>query len=242
MRILLSVALLSVLSCAACVQAADADVPAEAEATADVTDAEGAEELTLQQKASYLFGALSLANQVRHFDLDVEMLAAGIRDAMAGSDLLVPEQEAGAVMGAWQQEIESRQGKVGEVNRATSAAYLEEVAGREGIQVTDSGLAYEVIDAGPGGPKPRAADKVRVHYVGRLIDGTVFDSSRQRGQPASFVLSQVIPGWTEGLQLMPVGSSYRFHIPSHLAYGEDAPPNIGPNQALIFEVELLGIE
>ena len=105
---------------------------------------------------------------------------------------------------------------------------------------TESGIAYEVLKNADG-EKPTAADTVKVHYAGTLIDGTEFDSSRRRGQPATFPLGGVIPGWTEGLQLMPTGATYRFHIPSHLAYGERGPASIGPNQVLVFEVELLEI-
>ena len=119
------------------------------------------------------------------------------------------------------------------------AAAQAAVAGSKGT--TASGLEYHVLRAGTG-QKPRRQDTVRVHYHGYLPDGTVFDSSVQRGEPAVFGLTQVIPGWTEGLQLMPVGSKYRFRIPSHLAYGErGSPPKIGPNQTLMFEVELLEI-
>lgn len=118
--------------------------------------------------------------------------------------------------------------------------FLEENKKKDGMSTTLSGLQYEVISDSDG-PKPKAVDSVEVHYKGSLIDGTEFDSSYKRGESASFPLDRVIKGWTEGLQLMNVGSKYRFFIPSELAYGAEAPPAIGPGATLIFEVELLGI-
>ncbi len=127
-------------------------------------------------------------------------------------------------------------------NKQASEKFLSENAKKEGVKTTASGLQYQVIKEGKG-KKPTAKDKVKVHYHGTLPDGTVFDSSVDRGTPATFGVSQVIPGWTEGLQLMTVGSKYKFFIPSNLAYGiNGSGPKIGPNQALVFEVELLKIE
>jgi len=125
--------------------------------------------------------------------------------------------------------------------KARGEGFLAENAGRENVTVTASGLQYQVIEAGEGA-KPAATDIVTVHYIGRFIDGTVFDSSRQRGEPAHLPLDRVIPGWAEGVQLMSPGAKYRFWIPSHLAYGPNAPPFIGPNQVLDFEVELIEIK
>lgn len=128
-------------------------------------------------------------------------------------------------------------------NAKAGQDFLAENAKRDSVKVTPSGLQYEVLQEGTGA-KPTATSTVKVNYEGKLIDGTVFDSSYERGEPISFPLNRVIPGWTEGLQLMSVGSKYRFYIPSELAYGEQGTPGgpIGPNCALIFEVELLGIE
>ena len=119
--------------------------------------------------------------------------------------------------------------------------FLAENALKEGVQVTESGLQYEVIKMGKG-KKPAATDKVKVHYHGTLIDGTVFDSSVDRGEPITFGLNQVIAGWTEGVQLMPIGSKFRFYIPQELGYGAQQAGSIPPYSTLIFEVELLGIE
>jgi FKBP-type peptidyl-prolyl cis-trans isomerase FklB len=126
-------------------------------------------------------------------------------------------------------------------NLAAGQAFLTENAQKEGVVTLESGLQYQVLEMGAG-EKPQATDQVSCHYHGTLIDGTVFDSSVERGQPASFPLNRVIKGWTEGLQLMPVGSKFRFFIPPHLAYGERAVSAvIGANSTLIFDVELLGI-
>jgi FKBP-type peptidyl-prolyl cis-trans isomerase len=130
----------------------------------------------------------------------------------------------------------------GDKNKAAGEAFLLENKSKPGVTTTASGLQYLVIKEGTG-PKPLATDKVKVHYKGTLLDGTVFDSSYDRKEPAVFVLNQVIPGWTEGVQLMKTGSTYKFFVPSQLAYGErQAGPQITPNSTLIFEVELISIE
>ena len=143
-----------------------------------------------------------------------------------------------------QKEQEEQMAKMtadGEANKESGEKFLAANAQRDGIKKTQSGLQYEVITPAKG-DKPKATDVVKVHYRGTLIDGTEFDSSIARGEPATFPLDQVIPGWTEGVQLMNVGSKYRFYVPSALAYGtRGAGPKIGPNSALIFEVELLEI-
>lgn len=131
--------------------------------------------------------------------------------------------------------------KIAAENIAKGAAFLAANAKEEGVQTTASGLQYKVLEAGAGDVHPNSADKVRVHYHGTLIDGTVFDSSVNRGEPISFGLNQVIKGWTEGLQLMVVGEKTRLFIPSELAYGNSAAGKIGPGSTLIFDVELLGI-
>jgi FKBP-type peptidyl-prolyl cis-trans isomerase FklB len=126
-------------------------------------------------------------------------------------------------------------------SRAAGEAFLAENAKKDGVTTTSSGLQYEVIKMGKG-KKPTAKNQVKVHYHGTLIDGTIFDSSVERGEPDIFPLAQVIPGWTEGLQLMPVGSKFKFYIPQQLGYGAQQAGQIPPYSTLIFEVELLGIE
>lgn len=138
-------------------------------------------------------------------------------------------------------EMQAEAAKQGEVNRKNGEAFLSENAKREGIKVTESGLQYEVLESGKG-DSPKASDNVEVHYTGKLIDGTVFDSSVERGVPASFGVTQVIPGWVEALQLMHEGDKWRLYIPSDLAYGPNGAGGvIGPNITLIFDVELLRV-
>lgn len=138
-------------------------------------------------------------------------------------------------------EMQAEAAKQGEVNRKNGEAFLTENAKREGIKVTESGLQYEVLESGKG-DSPKASDNVEVHYTGKLIDGTVFDSSVERGVPASFGVTQVIPGWVEALQLMHEGDKWRLYIPSDLAYGPNSAGGvIGPNMTLIFDVELLRV-
>lgn len=138
-------------------------------------------------------------------------------------------------------EMQAEAAKQGEVNRKNGEAFLTENAKREGIKVTESGLQYEVLESGKG-DSPKASDNVEVHYTGKLIDGTVFDSSVERGVPASFGVTQVIPGWVEALQLMHEGDKWRLYIPSDLAYGHNGAGGvIGPNMTLIFDVELLRV-
>lgn len=138
-------------------------------------------------------------------------------------------------------EMQAEAAKQGEVNRKNGEAFLTENAKRDGIKVTESGLQYEVLESGKG-DSPKASDNVEVHYSGKLIDGTVFDSSVERGVPASFGVTQVIPGWVEALQLMHEGDKWRLYIPSDLAYGPNGAGGvIGPNMTLIFDVELLRV-
>lgn len=142
---------------------------------------------------------------------------------------------------AMQERQQAEAAKMGEQNRKLGEAYLADNAKRAEVVTTASGLQYEVIKEGTGA-KPTASDRVKVHYTGRLIDGTVFDDSVERGEPASFGVNQVIPGWVEALQLMPVGSKWRLHIPSALAYGPNGAGGvIGPDAVLVFDVELLEI-
>ena len=171
--------------------------------------------------------------------LEYADLAAGIKDVLEKNQPQISYQEAQQVLGKFFSELEQ---KIAGEAKAAGEAFLAENAKREGVKVTESGLQYEVLEATIG-QKPKATDKVRVHYEGTLIDGTVFDSSYKRGESITFGLNQVIKGWTEGLQLMPIGSKYKLYLPYQLAYGErGAGANIPPYAALIFTVELLGIE
>ena len=172
--------------------------------------------------------------------LNPELIAKGIIEGFNDADVKVydtPEATNAAISGYLQEE----KARVAETNKAEGEAFLAKNSKKNGIIVTESGLQYEVIKEGDG-EKPTANNTVKVDYTGTTIDGKVFDSSVQRGQPASFPVKGVIKGWTEGLQLMTVGSKYKFYIPSDLAYGErGSGAKIGPNATLIFEVELLEI-
>ena len=171
--------------------------------------------------------------------LEYADLAAGIKDVLEKNQPQISYQEAQQVLGKFFSELEE---KIAGEAKAAGEAFLAENAKREGVKVTESGLQYEVLEATIG-QKPKATDKVHVHYEGTLIDGTVFDSSYKRGESITFGLNQVIKGWTEGLQLMSIGSKYKLYLPYQLAYGErGAGANIPPYAALIFTVELLGIE
>ena len=171
--------------------------------------------------------------------LNYQDLAAGIEDVLTHAQPKITYQEAQQVLNQFFQELEA---KVAGAAKAEGEKFLAENAKREGVKVTASGLQYEILEPSLG-QKPKATDTVRVHYEGTLIDGTVFDSSYRRGESITFPLNGVIAGWTEGLQLMSIGSKYKFFIPYQLAYGErGAGQSIPPYAALIFTVELLGIE
>ena len=171
--------------------------------------------------------------------LNYQDLAAGIEDVLTHAQPKITYQEAQQVLNQFFQELEA---KVAGATKAEGEKFLAENAKREGVKTTASGLQYEILEPSLG-QKPKATDTVRVHYEGTLIDGTVFDSSYRRGESITFPLNGVIKGWTEGLQLMSIGSKYKFFIPYQLAYGErGAGASIPPYAALIFTVELLGIE
>jgi FKBP-type peptidyl-prolyl cis-trans isomerase len=202
---------------------------------------------SLEERASYALG-YSAGEQLsaQASDLDVDQLVAGLRDAFAGEEGLMTAEEIQSTMMEYQQTMAAAENErltaEGAENKAEGDAFLAQNADKPGVTVTDSGLQYEVLEEGDGA-SPSATDQVTVHYEGRLIDGTVFDSSYDRGEPVNFPLNQVIPGWSEGVQLMNVGSKYRFYIPGEIGYGLRPPPGeIGPNQTLIFDVELLAID
>lgn len=198
------------------------------------------------QQASYGIG-LNMGESLRQDgldDIDPQALALGMQDALAGQESRVSEDELRAAFMELQARAESRASGLLEETRVANQEYLAENAQAEGVTTTDSGLQYEVLQAGDeGNPQPSADDVVSVHYEGRLLDGTVFDSSISRGEPVDLPVSGVIPGWVEALQLMRVGDKWRMTIPSELAYGERSPsPVIPPNAILVFEMELLGIQ
>jgi len=171
-------------------------------------------------------------------DVNPDLLVAGIKDAIADKPQLTPEQVK-EVMTTFEKDMQQKQKEAGEKNKAEGEKFLAENKKKEGVKTTASGLEYKVLKEG-NGPQPKATDTVTVNYRGTLINGTEFDSSYKRGQPATFPVNGVIKGWTEALQLMKVGSKYQLFIPSNLAYGErSVSPEIGANSTLIFEVELL---
>jgi FKBP-type peptidyl-prolyl cis-trans isomerase len=197
---------------------------------------------TLEQKAGYIIGR-NIAKQLKSQQPmpDLDGLIAGLKSGVAGDKSLVAAEDERKVMMEMQQKAQASAANAGKENMAKGKAYLEENGKKQGVTTTPSGLQYEVLKQGDG-KKPTAESKVKVHYHGTLIDGTVFDSSVDRGEPISFPLNGVIKGWTEGVQLMGIGSKFKFTIPSELAYGEQDQGTIKPNSTLIFEVELLGIE
>lgn len=193
-------------------------------------------------KASYSLGYRFAENVQRQFpgDIESESFVRGVRDVLSGKDAAVEDAEAERVLTAM---MEARQAKA--ANQALETleeglAFLEKNAEREEVTTLESGLQYEVLEEGEG-EKPSASDTVTTHYEGRLIDGTVFDSSYQRGEPATFPLNRVIAGWTEGVQLMSTGAKYRLYVPADLAYGDQGAGSIPPNSTLVFDVELLEI-
>ena len=204
------------------------------------------------EKAAYAIGAsfsryvsTTLEKQAEFgMTLDKEIILQGITDTLRDNSKLTDEEMI-ETLKAYDTKVKAAAEKVqleaAEKLAAEAKAFLDENAKAEGVTVTDSGLQYSVITKADG-PKPAAEDTVTVHYVGTLVDGTVFDSSVERDQPAKFPLNRVIPGWTEGVQLMSVGEKYKFVIPAELGYGEQGAGSIPPGATLIFEVELLDIE
>lgn len=199
-----------------------------------------------QEKTSYALG-INVGQSLSQLpvQLDVEAVLRGLSDVLTGSDPALSQEEYVATMQEFQAKMQSAEkeasAQVIEDNAAVEKEFLENNKNAEGVITTDSGLQYIIMEEGDGA-KPTASDKVKVHYTGTLVDGTVFDSSVQRGEPVEFGVGQVISGWTEALQLMNKGSKYKLFIPSRLAYGNRGAGNaIQPGAMLIFEVELLDI-
>ena len=202
---------------------------------------------TPNEKASYAIG-LNVGKGMKRDSVEVnpEILLQGMKDGLAGGKQLLSDDEIKAVLTALQAHIrkmqDERAAQVGDANKKEGEAFLAANKAKDGVVTLPDGLQYKILTAGTG-PKPVATDSVVCNYKGTLINGTEFDSSYKRGQPATFGVSQVIHGWTEALQLMPVGSKWQLFIPAALAYGErGASTDIGPNATLIFEVELISIQ
>jgi FKBP-type peptidyl-prolyl cis-trans isomerase FklB len=202
---------------------------------------------TQKDKASYAIG-MNIGNSLRKDSVDVNtaIVLRGMRDALAGGKTLLTDDEAKAAMVALQTDVRAKQEKnmaiAADVNKAKGDAFLAANKAKDDVVALPSGLQYKIVTPGTG-PKPTLSDSVVCNYRGTLIDGTEFDTSAKHGGPTTFPVGQVIKGWTEALQLMPVGSKWQLYIPSDLAYGSrGAGGDIGPNSALIFDIELLSIK
>ena len=226
------------------------------EAGAEAATAEGADGDALaieglegdKAQAGYMIGMeIGKSLEPVKDEVDTEVLFGAIRDSLDGKPSLLSEEQAQQVAARFGQhmaeKMEAERVEEAKKNAEAGRQFLELNGKKDGVVTTESGLQYQVLTEGKG-PKPKQDDVVRVHYKGTLLDGSTFDDSTARGEPAVFPLGQVVPGWREGLILMPVGSKYRLWIPGELGYGEEGTPGgpIGPNATLVFEVELLGIE
>lgn len=203
-------------------------------------------EAKLEKKVGYCLG-LDLGKRLREDEapIDLASIVAGLRDGLSGADPMLSDEEITAVMGQFrqlmQQKAEAKMAQIGEDNLARGEAFLKENGAKEGVQTTESGLQYRVIEEGDGA-SPGPTDTVRCHYEGKLISGEIFDSSIQRGEPAEFPVNRVIAGWTEALQMMKTGAKWEVFLPADIAYGpRGAGGAIGPNETLIFQIELIGI-
>lgn len=199
---------------------------------------------TLEQKASYGLG-MQMGQQLLQnglSDIDLDALAAGVSHGYRGAQPMVPFEEVQAAMAQMNERMQQKAMEKAKEKSAEGEAFLADNAKRDGVTVLESGLQYEIITSSDGGDKPTAESTVRTHYHGTFINGDVFDSSYDRGQPAEFPVNGVIKGWTEALQLMSPGDKWKLYIPYELAYGEQgAPGAIPPFSALVFDVELLEI-
>jgi len=215
--------------------------------TTPVVAAEKQELKTQKDKVSYVIG-LDMGNSLKKnmVDVDTEILVRGLKDALSGANPLMTEQEMKETIMALQKDLQAKQQEqakaLAEKNKKEGESFLAENKKKRGVITMPSGLQYKILANGKG-QSPKATDTVTVNYKGTLVDGTEFDSSYKRGQPATFTVNGVIPGWTEALQLMKEGSKWQLFVPSNLAYGErGAGGAVGPNAVLIFEVELISIK
>jgi FKBP-type peptidyl-prolyl cis-trans isomerase FklB len=228
--------------------AAPAQPPAQAQPQAQApAPAQGQKPVALEDRASYIIG-LNLGQSLKTQEVPVkaDLIIQGLRDGLGGANALLTPEEIQAAMQEFQQQLmtaqQAKRDAAGAKNMQESQAYLDQNKAKPGVKTTASGLQYEVLTEGSG-ESPKPTDKVTVHYRGTLPDGKVFDSSYDRNEPATFPVNGVIPGWVEALQLMKPGAKYRLVIPPALAYAERGAGNdIGPNQVLIFDVELLSVD
>lgn len=198
-----------------------------------------------EAKVSYAFGVMfgqRMRNELK--DIDLDQFANGLKSAFNDEPQLLTDDEIAQTLSEYQREMQEKQiaelQKLSEANKIVGEEFLSANKDKEGVVTLESGLQYKVLTEGKG-PQPAATDTVTVHYTGSLISGEVFDSSVSRGEPATFPLNGVIAGWTEALQLMPTGSKWQLYIPADLAYGPQGNRSIGPNETLLFEVELIEI-
>ena len=244
--IALAVSMAMLAGCNKAGDEAKADAKAKAEAT--TADADAIPGLpTEKDRNSYMVGmALGRQFEPMKDELDLDVVVKAMRSTLSGEKTLMTEEQAQAIGEGFQRKLQAKQIEKmmadAKTNADAGATFLAENAKKPGVVTTDSGLQYQVIEAGKGA-KPTAADTVRVNYKGSLLDGKVFDDSAEHGGAAEFPLAQVVPGWQEGIVLMPVGSKYKFWIPASLGYGETGTPGgpIPPNATLVFDVELLDI-
>ena len=202
---------------------------------------------TDKDKLSYSIGAdLGKNFKTQGIDVTPEVLAKGMQDGMSGTQLILTEEQMKDVLGKFQKDLMAKRtaemNKKADENKAKGEAFLKENKAKPGVVVLPSGLQYKIVEAGKGS-KPTKTDTVTVEYKGTLIDGTVFDSTEKTGKPATFKVTQVIPGWTEALQLMPAGSTWEIYVPSNLAYGARSVGGpIGPNETLVFSIHLISVK
>jgi FKBP-type peptidyl-prolyl cis-trans isomerase FkpA len=238
-----------IMTAIACSMSCTAQAPSS-EKAAEAKDAKpglsaSAASLSEKQRNSTMIG-MDIAKSLDPIkdEVDVDALAAAMKASFAGKPAKLTAAEADQLRTEFGAKMQAKMAKKaaeqGEKHLREGEAFLAANKTKPGVRTTASGLQYMVVRQGTG-PVPKETDKVRVHYSGTLLDGTKFDSSYDRGEPAEFALNQVIPGWAEGVALMPVNSKYKFWIPSKLAYGPNGQPPIGANATLVFEVELMGI-
>ena len=195
-----------------------------------------------KDKFSYAIGLnIGMNFKKQNIDVNTDMITAGVKDGLSGKPQMTMDQIREVMMN-FEKDMQAKQAEMGKKNEADAQKFLADNKNKEGVKTTASGLQYKVLKEG-NGAQPKSTDNVTVNYRGTLMDGTEFDSSYKRGQPATFPVGGVIKGWTEALQLMKVGSKYQLFIPPNLAYGEHSPsPQIPPNSLLIFEVELMNVQ